>query len=281
MNILTGYLSSTSGSVTIDGLNILEHPIEIKKKIGYLPEHPPLYPEMTVQDYLSFAAEIKKVTPKTRKNHVAEVMETAGLEHSAKRLIKNLSKGYCQRVGLAQALIGNPEALILDEPTAGLDPQQIREIRDLIIRLGKDHTIILSSHILPEVSAVCRRVLIIHRGKIVADGAPETLSKGLSGGASILLRLEGAPAELEKTLKTPGFIKRFVLRESPEPGTADVEVEAPEGADIRRELFRFLADADIPVLLMRSMDMSLEEIFLNLTTQETLSREQAPPEAKV
>ncbi|MDR0567739.1 MAG: ABC transporter ATP-binding protein [Spirochaetaceae bacterium] len=274
MNMLTGYLSSTSGTVAVDGLDILEHPLEAKKKIGYLPEHPPLYPEMTVQDYLRFVSEIKKVKSEIRRNHVRAVMETAGLESAAKRLIKNLSKGYRQRVGLAQALIGDPETLILDEPTAGLDPQQIREIRELIARLGKDRTVILSSHILPEVSAVCPRVLIIHRGKIVADDAPETLSKRLSGGNRILLRLEGYPAELEKKLKTPEFVKSVVLQESPEPGTADVIAEAQDGEDIRRELFRFLAKEDIPVLTMRSMDMSLEEIFLNLTTQEEEEKEE-------
>ncbi|MDR0562535.1 MAG: ABC transporter ATP-binding protein [Spirochaetaceae bacterium] len=270
MNILTGYISSTSGTVTVDGLDILEHPIETKKKIGYLPENPPLYPEMTVRDYLVFAGEIKKVKRETRKAHINRIMETAGLEHTAGRLIKNLSKGYRQRVGLAQALIGDPETLILDEPTAGLDPKQIMEIRDLIIALGKDRTVILSSHILPEVSAVCRRVLIINQGKIAADGAAEELSKRLSGGNQILLRLEGEKTALEDALKTAPFIRGFEFRESPEAGTADVAVSAAEDADIRRELFRFLAKADIPVLMMRSMDMSLEEIFLNVTTQEKL-----------
>jgi ABC-2 type transport system ATP-binding protein len=268
MNILTGYLSSTSGTVAVDGLDILDYPIEAKKKIGYLPENPPLYPEMTVRDYLGFAAEIKKLRRGGRREHIGRIMETTGLAEVSGRLIKNLSKGYRQRVGLAQALIGDPEALILDEPTAGLDPKQILEIRDLIIALGKDHTIILSSHILPEVSAVCRRVLIINQGKIVADDTAENLAKRLLGGNQILLRLEGNGEGLGEKLKGAPFIRGFEFRASPEEGTRDLVVNAEKDADIRRDLFRLLAASDAPVLMMRSMDMSLEEIFLNLTTRE-------------
>jgi ABC-2 type transport system ATP-binding protein len=267
MNILTGYLSSSSGTVKVDGLDILDYPLEAKRKIGYLPENPPLYPEMTVREYLSFAAEIKKVRRNKRREHIAGLMETTGLADMGGRLIKNLSKGYRQRVGLAQALIGDPEALILDEPTAGLDPKQILEIRDLIIKLGKEHTVILSSHILPEVSAVCKRVLIINRGKIVADDTAENLAKRLLGGNQILLRLEGEREALGAKLKGAPFIRGLEFRDSPEEGTVDAVAEAE--ADIRRDLFRFLAAENIPVLMMRSMDMSLEEIFLNLTTRET------------
>jgi ABC-2 type transport system ATP-binding protein len=268
MNILTGYLSSTEGIVKVDGQDILEFPTEIKRKIGYLPENPPLYMDMTVTEYLSFAGEIKGIPGKEKKEKMNRVMETVGVQDVSKRLIKNLSKGYKQRVGLAQALIGDPQALILDEPTAGLDPKQILEIRDLIIELGKDHTIILSSHILPEVSAVCKRVLIINRGKIVADDTPENLAKHILGGNHVLLRLDASEADVSRALEKISSVKNLSFRESQEPGTLEVIAEAPEETDIRRSLSRALAAADIPILMMRSMDMSLEEIFLNLTTKE-------------
>jgi ABC-2 type transport system ATP-binding protein len=268
MNILTGYLSSTDGTVKVDGKDILEYPSEIKKKIGYLPENPPLYLDMTVKEYLSFAGEIKKIPPKEKKARMDRVMATVGITDVSGRLIKNLSKGYKQRVGLAQAMIGDPEVLIMDEPTAGLDPKQILEIRDLIIELGKDHTIILSSHILPEVSAVCRRVLIIDRGKIVADDTPENLAKRLLGGSHILLRLDGAESAVRKALETVPSVRRLEFRESQEQGTSEVMAEASEETDIRRDLFKALSAASIPILMMRAQDMSLEEIFLNLTTRE-------------
>ena len=268
MNILTGYLSANEGVVRIDGQDILEYPTEIKKKIGYLPENPPLYQDMTVREFLSFAGEIKGIPPGEKKERMNRIMETVGVEDVSKRLIKNLSKGYKQRVGLAQALIGDPQALILDEPTAGLDPKQILEIRDLIIELGKDHTVILSSHILPEVSAVCRRVLIINQGRIVADDSPENLAKRILGGSRILLRLDAAEAAVKGALERVSSIRKLEFKEPQEPGTVDAIAEAAEDTDIRRDLFRALAAADIPILMMRSLDMSLEDIFLNLTTEE-------------
>jgi ABC-2 type transport system ATP-binding protein len=268
MNILTGYLSSTEGTVKIDGQDILEYPTEIKRKIGYLPENPPLYMDMTVREYLAFTGEIKGIPSKERKDKMNRIMETVGVTDVSKRLIKNLSKGYKQRVGLAQAMIGDPQALIMDEPTAGLDPIQILEIRDLIKELGKDHTIILSSHILPEVSAVCRRVLIINEGKIVADDSPENLAKRILGGSHILLRMDASEAAVSAALGKVPAVKKLEFRESQEPGAAEVIAEAGEDTDIRRDLFRALAAADIPILMMRSMDMSLEDIFLNLTTKE-------------
>jgi ABC-2 type transport system ATP-binding protein len=268
MNILTGYLSSTDGTVKVDGMDILEYPSEIKRKIGYLPENPPLYFDMTVKEYLSFAGEIKKIPPKEKKARMERVMATVGITDVSGRLIKNLSKGYKQRVGLAQAMIGDPEVLIMDEPTAGLDPKQILEIRDLITELGKDHTIILSSHILPEVSAVCRRILIINCGKIVADDAPENLAKRLLGGSHILLRLDGAEPAARKALETVPAVRKLEFRESREAGTCEVIAEASGETDIRRDLFKALSAASIPILMMRSQDMSLEEIFLNLTTRE-------------
>jgi ABC-2 type transport system ATP-binding protein len=268
MNILTGYLSSTEGMVTVDGMNILDYPIETKKRIGYLPENPPLYPEMTVKEYLSFAGEIKKVPSKELPGRMDRIMETVGIADVGKRLVKNLSKGYKQRVGLAQAMIGDPDILVLDEPTAGLDPKQILEIRDLINRLGKDHTIILSSHILPEVSAVCRRVLIINEGKIIADDTPENLAKRLLGGSHVLLRIDGGRETVDGTLRKVPDVRNVEFRESQEPGTVEVVVEAEKDTDIRRNVFKSLSAADLPIIMMRSLDMSLEEIFLHLTTKE-------------
>ncbi|GAB4368653.1 MAG: ATP-binding cassette domain-containing protein [Spirochaetales bacterium] len=268
MNMLTGYLSSTEGTVTVDGMNILEHPLEVKKRIGYLPENPPLYPEMTVREYLQFAGEIKKVSKQELHKQLDEVMHTVGITHVAGRLVKNLSKGYKQRVGLAQAMIGKPDILILDEPTAGLDPKQIIEIRELIKELGKSHTVILSSHILPEVSAVCKRVLIINQGRIVADDTPENLAKRLLGGSHLLLRIDGTPQQVESALKPVPDIKNLSFKEPQEPGTVEVVVESDKDKDIRRNVSRALGTAGLPILMMRSLDLTLEEIFLHLTTKE-------------
>jgi len=268
MNILTGYFSATAGTVKVDDLDILEYSGEIKRKIGYLPENPPLYIDMTVSEYLSFAGEIKGIPFKNRKERMNHTMETTGITDVSKRLIKNLSKGYKQRVGLAQAMIGDPQVLILDEPTAGLDPRQIIEIRDLIRKFGKEKTIILSSHILTEVSEVCKRVLIINHGKITADDTPENLAKHIIGGSHILLRVDGTEAAVSKALAKISSLKNLEFRQSPEPDTAEAIVQSGEDTDIRRELSYVLSAAEIPVLMMRSLDMSLEEIFLNLTAQK-------------
>ena len=268
MNIITGYLSATEGSVKLDGHDILEEPQEVKKQIGYMPELPPLYVEMTVGDYLSFVCDIKGVARSRRKQNMDRSMELLKISDVRGRLIKNLSKGYKQRVGIAQALIGTPPVLILDEPTIGLDPQQIIETRNLIRELGKEHTIILSSHILPEVQAVCSRILIINRGKIVASDTPENLSRGLSQDNRLSLRVAGPEKEVLAVARGVPHVVKAESVGSREPGTVEIMVEARREQDVRREVFNAFAGANLPILLMKSMDLTLEEIFLNLITTE-------------
>jgi len=268
MNIVTGYLSATEGSVKIDGHDILEEPQEAKKQIGYMPELPPVYGDMTVRDYLSFVCDIKGVPRARRTQNMDRAMQLLMITDVRGRLIKNLSKGYRQRVGIAQSLIGTPPALILDEPTIGLDPQQIIETRNLIRDLGKEHTIVLSSHILPEVQAVCSRVLIINHGKIVASDTPENLSRGLSGENRLTLRVAGKEAQALSVARSVGGVAKAEGISSREAGTVDILVEAHKDADVRRDVFKAFAKADLPILMMKSMDLSLEEIFLNLITEE-------------
>jgi len=268
MNIITGYISATEGSVKVDGYDILEEPEEVKKRIGYMPEFPPLYMDMTVQEYLDFVSDIKKLDRATKKRSMEKIMDLVKIGHVRKRLIKNLSKGYKQRVGLAQALIGAPPVLILDEPTVGLDPKQIIEIRSLIKELGKEHTIILSSHILPEVSAVCGRVIIINKGKIVASDTPENLSKRLSGTGRLSLRVAGPEKQVLKLVRELEGVKNAEVQGVKEPGTVDILVEAEKDIDIRRPLFYALSRAEYPILYLRSVDLTLEEIFLQVTTEE-------------
>jgi ABC-2 type transport system ATP-binding protein len=268
MNIITGYLSATEGSVKLDGHDILEQPREVKKQIGYMPELPPLYLDMTVRDYLSFVCDIKGVARSRRKENLERSMEMSKIADVRGRLIKNLSKGYKQRVGIAQALIGTPPVLILDEPTIGLDPQQIIETRNLIRALGKEHTIILSSHILPEVQAVCSRVLIINKGKIVASDTAENLSRGMTGDNRLSIRVAGEEREaLAIARGVPQVVKADSIG-SREPGTFDLVVEAKKDVDVRREVFLAFARGNLPLLMMKSMDLTLEEIFLNLITDE-------------
>lgn len=271
MNIITGYVSATDGSVMVDGMDIIDQATEVKKKIGYLPEFPPLYPEMTVDEYLDFVCAIKKVTATAKQESIEEIMDVVKLGDVQGRLIKNLSKGYKQRVGLAQALIGNPPILILDEPTVGLDPRQIIEIRNLIKELGKEHTVILSSHTLPEVSAVCERVIIINKGKIVASDSPENLSKRLLGSNRLILRVAGEAKHVVKTLQNVAGISHVEPRGVREPGTIDVVVESETEEDIRRPLFYALSQAGLAILMMKAMDLSLEEIFLQIITEEEVA----------
>ncbi len=268
MNIITGYLSATEGSVKLDGHDILEEPQEVKRQIGYMPELPPLYVDMTVQSYLSFVADIKGVPRSRRKDNIDKAMERTMITDVRTRLIKNLSKGYKQRVGLSQALIGTPPVLILDEPTIGLDPQQIIETRNLIRELGKEHTIILSSHILPEVQAVCTRVLIINKGKIVASDTPENLSRGLVGDNRLTLRIAASERDVLAAIRGVPDVVVVNAIGSREPDTVDVVVEARKEKDIRRPLFSVLAKAGYPILMMKTMDLTLEDIFLNLITEE-------------
>ena len=268
MNIITGYISATEGTVRIDGYDVLEKPEEVKKRIGYLPEFPPLYTEMTVKEYLDFVSDIKKVSKAQKAKDMEKIMDLVRIADVRKRLIKNLSKGYKQRVGFAQALIGNPPVLILDEPTIGLDPKQIIEIRNLIKDLGKEHTIILSSHILPEISAVCERVIIINKGEIVASGTPDSLSKHLDNSSRLSLRVAGPEKSVIKVLNDVPGVKLAEYNGTKEQDTVDVLVEGDKDVDIRKPLFFALSRAQYPILHMKSMDLTLEEIFLQLTTKE-------------
>ncbi len=264
MNILTGYISSTSGSAKIDGKDILDDPLAAKKHIGYLPEHPPLYLDMTVQEYLEFVYQLKKAR-QPMKEHIDDICRRIKITDVQKRIIKNLSKGYQQRVGLAQALIGNPEVLILDEPTVGLDPKQIIEIRNLIKALGKRHTIILSSHILPEVQAVCDRVIVINKGKLVADDTAENLSRNLSDDFRYIARIEGPEEEVEKLISTISGMKEVQSMGQKEEGVFEFSLEAEPGSDIRRELFKRLSERNYPLLGLKTTELTLEDIFLQLT----------------
>ena len=259
MNIITGYLSSSSGTVTVEGVDILSDPKGAKACIGYLPEVPPLYPDMTVQRYLSFIFDLKRVRlPKAE--HIREVMTIVKVDDVAGRVIRNLSKGYRQRVGLAGALMGNPPVLILDEPTVGLDPKQIIEMRKLIKSLGRKHTVIFSSHVLSEVAAVCDRVVMLSEGKVVADAPIDKLSEIISGGGMLSLEVEGPSARVREALGGIDGVRR-VTRGSGQNYTVIYE----SGADIRRAVFRAMAKADCPILSMNVGGMSLEESFLRLT----------------
>lgn len=309
MNIMTGYLGATDGEVLIDGKNILEEPYEARRLIGYLPEIPPLYLEMTVREYLSFAAELKKLPKKDREEAISEAMELTMLGDVKGRLIKNLSKGYRQRVGLAQAVLGMPPVIILDEPTVGLDPKQIIEIRDLIRSLGKKHTVILSSHILSEVSAVCDHILIISHGRLAANGTPESLENQMAGSQTVVMTVKGSPDEVRSALSSVNGIASMEFSESErrpeteseaasaETATEQSEPQEPDGSQdrgcltslrlslspsqspdrdsvtIREEIFYALSESRLPILSMQMEKTSLEQVFLELTQSG-----QQPPE---
>ena len=272
MNILTGYLSATEGDVVIDGKNILETPEAIKAQIGYLPESPPVYGEMTVREYLNFVCRIKHVPRAEIRDRIEGGLDTVGIVEVFNRRIGNLSKGYRQRVGLAQALMGNPEILILDEPTAGLDPKQIIEIRELIKKLGRDRTVILSSHILHEVSAICRRVMIINNGRIVADGEPATIGADLFDTSQIVLTALADRTETEEIVGSLSGVLRSEVLPSTEAGATEVLVETEKGRDLRQEVFSAFSTRKVPLIGLRVKNMTLEEIFLELTSGQEVAR---------
>ena len=272
MNMITGYLSSTEGEILIDGIDILDDPVHAKMKIGYLPEVPPLYPDMTVAEYLQFALALKKVPAKDRKDEAEKLLRQTRIKEVQNRLIVNLSKGYKQRVGLAAAMAGNPDVLILDEPTAGLDPKQITEFRDLIRTLSQDHTIIISSHIMQEIQAVCDKVIIINHGRIIAVDTPEALSQRVMRNNKLELRIKGArPQIVEGLRQIPGIVDVDVTRIR-EEGSIDLTVETEEEADVREAVFEFCRENNFPILLMNISEMTLEDIFLQITGEREALR---------
>ena len=280
MRILTGYMPPTDGKAVVAGYDVLDQPIEAKRRTGYLPETPPLYPDMTVRDYLDFCARIKGVPRAGRKARVDTVMERTRIADMASRHCGKLSKGYKQRVGLAQALLHNPDVLILDEPTAGLDPKQIIETRQLIKELGGDHTVILSTHILPEVSQTCQRVVIINKGRVVAVDTPDNLTSRLRGSETMYVQVDTLGGDARETLlRVPG-VSRVAATET--RGTINgYEIESETGRDVRRELAAAIVARGWGLLELRPMRMSLEEIFLHLTTEDTANAPAAASPAEL
>ena len=273
MNIITGYISSTSGKVLVDGKDIVEAPAYAKKQMGYLPEIPPLYEDMTVKEYLYFIYDLKKCKlPKI--SHMKDICSLVGIDDVYSKVIKNLSKGYKQRVGFAQALVGDPKILILDEPTVGLDPRQIAEIRSLIRKLGKRHTVILSSHILPEIQAVCDRIVVINHGKIVANDTEENILTAFEGEKKLFLTVEGAGRDAIRSAleRLPGVKSVSFSRER--KSSLDVEITAQKDSDIRKDVFDTAAKNGWTILEMRSSKLTLEEIFIRLTENGTQVQEE-------
>lgn len=273
MNMITGYIASTEGTVVIDGHDILDEPEEAKKCIGYLPEQPPLYFDMTVLEYLKFVADLKKIPRDKKASMIEEIMDMVKITDMKNRLIKNLSKGYRQRVGLAQALLGSPEILILDEPTVGLDPKQILEIRDLIKELGKEHTVILSSHILSEISAVCDYVLILSHGKLVASDTLENLTSLMQGQNSLIVTVKSSKEQLKEILRGITAVKEFhFMGDCEEEHCVKAEIKTDPSSDIRELLFYQLAEKNLPILAMQLVRLSLEDIFLELTADDQAAK---------
>jgi gliding motility-associated transport system ATP-binding protein len=273
MRILTGYMPATEGKAIVAGFDVFDQPIEAKRRTGYLPETPPLYPDMSVVEYLTFVSKIKGVPAAERRQRVQQVMQKTRIDDVANRLCSKLSKGYRQRVGLAQALIHNPDVLILDEPTAGLDPKQIIETRQLIKELAGDHTIILSTHILPEVSQTCERVVIINKGRVVAIDTPQNLTSRLRGSETMYVQLDTNGADAAGSLgRIPGVTR--VVESDRKDGVVGYEIESEHGRDVRRDLARAVVTSGWGLLELRPTRMSLEEIFLSLTTEDLAS---APP----
>lgn len=271
MNIMTGYIAASSGTVIINGYDILKEPEKAKRCIGYLPEIPPLYTDMTVWEYLLFVAELKKVPKKERNSHVDKIIKMVHIEDVIGRLIRNLSKGYKQRVGLAQALIGDPEVLILDEPMVGLDPKQIIEMRELIKSLAKEHTIILSSHILSEVSAVCDHIMIISDGKLAASGSPQELQEMMRGRSELEVVVMGMKEQVEEIVKAIDGVISYEIYDADESDSVRILIHATEQEDMRKPLSLAMSGAGLPILSMNRIEKSLEDIFLELTNRETSS----------
>lgn len=268
MNMITGYIASTEGTVVIDGHDILEEPEEAKKCIGYLPEMPPLYFDMTVLEYLKFVADLKKIPKDKKASMIEEIMDMVKITDMKNRLIKNLSKGYRQRVGIAQAVLGYPEVIILDEPTVGLDPKQINEIRDLIKGLKQKHTVILSSHILSEVSAVCDYVLIISHGKLVASDTPENLGKLAEGSNTLEMLIKGEKSQIKQALESIEGVNSVTIEKDEKQNLWSAKVSTEENNDIREKAFYKMSDINSPIYEMKAKKVSLEEIFLELTASE-------------
>ena len=278
MRVLTGYMPATDGKAIVAGYDVLEQPVEAKRRTGYLPETPPLYPDMTVSDYLAFCARIKGVPRSERATRLHSVMERTQIADVGHRHCGKLSKGYRQRVGLAQALLHNPDVLILDEPTAGLDPKQIIETRRLIKGLGGDHTIILSTHILPEVSQTCNRIVIINKGRVVAVDTPDNLTARLRGSETMYLQIDAMGGDAEGALSTIPGVTRVSVSDRRD-GIAGYEVESEHGRDVRRELAATVVNRGWGLLELRPMRMSLEEIFLQVTTEDAAAPDAAAAEA--
>jgi ABC-2 type transport system ATP-binding protein len=274
MRIIAGYLLPTSGSVKVAGFDVVKEPVTAKRYIGYLPENPPLYKDMTVYDYINFAAELRGLKGKDKAHHVNRVIEEVGISDVKKRLIGHLSRGYRQRVGLAQALVANPQVLILDEPTVGLDPQQIIEIRQLIQELSGKRTVILSSHILPEVSSLCHRVAIINKGNLIVENTPQNLGKSLMGHQEIVLQIKGPQDKICTTLESLSGIKNITVSKVLKENLCEYTVQSELDKDIRESLFYAMSEGNFPILEMKSSFMSLEEIFLELVTEEPTAASQ-------
>ncbi|MBD5445112.1 MAG: ABC transporter ATP-binding protein [Lachnospiraceae bacterium] len=286
MNIMTGYLAASDGLVEINGHDILTEPEAAKKCIGYLPEIPPLYPDMTVWEYLYFVAELKKLPKAEREDQIQEVMEMVEIEDVSERLIKNLSKGYRQRVGLAQAIIGYPDIIILDEPMVGLDPKQIIEIRELIKRLSENHTIILSSHILSEVSTICDHIMIISKGKLVASNSPEGLQRLMRKSTEVDMTVLGTREKADDILSEIEHIQSYSYEETSEENGVRLRIKAENNIDIRKELSVTFTTQNMPVIAMSRVEKSLEDIFLQLTEaapeeKETAGEEEAEDDSNL
>ncbi|WP_235540903.1 ABC transporter ATP-binding protein [Paenibacillus sp. Root52] len=274
MRMITGYLQPTVGSITVDGMSVHEQGRSVRSKIGYLPETPPLYPDMTVQSYLKFVANLRDVAPREVKLRVSEMMSRLGLQDRERQIIRGLSKGYKQRLGLAGAIIHKPDLLVLDEPTSGLDPNQIIEIRDLIRELGENHTVLLSTHILPEVSALCNRMLIINQGQLVLDGSPQHFGSAMGDQFKVAIEVKATEEQLHNLLTPWEKIRSEVIPPTgvegePDSGTVNMLLTGESSEDFREELFYLLSGAGLPILEMKKENLSLEQIFLKLTTTET------------